>query len=115
MTTVPSLAPVSPWSARKGFIFSMAALSLGVVVIATVLATGSNVAVEPETGTLAAGAAQVTNAGASGGKAVKFSTGTAAGCPAYPAFPDANCTGWQHTGVTLTPYTGPSTIDVDGI
>lgn len=23
-------------------------------------------------------------------------------CPAYPAFPDENCTGYQHTGVTLT-------------
>jgi hypothetical protein len=23
------------------------------------------------------------------------------GCPAYPAFPDASCTGWRHTGVTL--------------
>ncbi len=23
------------------------------------------------------------------------------GCAAYPAFPDASCTGWQHTGVTL--------------
>lgn len=22
-------------------------------------------------------------------------------CPAFPAFPDASCTGWQHTGVTL--------------
>lgn len=22
-------------------------------------------------------------------------------CPAYPAFPDDSCTGWQHTGVTL--------------
>jgi hypothetical protein len=22
-------------------------------------------------------------------------------CPPFPAFPDANCTGWQHTGVTL--------------
>jgi hypothetical protein len=26
----------------------------------------------------------------------------ASGCPAYPAFPDSNCTGWKHTGVTLT-------------
>jgi hypothetical protein len=25
----------------------------------------------------------------------------APGCPAFPAFPDAACTGWQHTGVTL--------------
>jgi hypothetical protein len=23
-------------------------------------------------------------------------------CPAYPSFPDASCTGWAHTGVTLT-------------
>ncbi|MEU5940848.1 DUF4082 domain-containing protein [Micromonospora sp. NPDC047548] len=23
------------------------------------------------------------------------------GCPAFPAFPDASCTGWQHTGVKL--------------
>lgn len=22
-------------------------------------------------------------------------------CPVFPAFPDANCTGWRHTGVTL--------------
>lgn len=26
-------------------------------------------------------------------------------CPAYPAFPDQNCTGWRHTGVTLTDCT----------
>lgn len=26
-------------------------------------------------------------------------------CPAYPAFPDENCTGWEHTGVTLTDCT----------
>lgn len=35
-------------------------------------------------------------------------------CPAYPAFPDANCTGWQHTGVSLTTYTGPTTITTAG-
>lgn len=41
--------------------------------------------------------------------------GTAtATCPAYPAFPDANCTGWRHTGVTLSPYTGPLSITTDG-
>jgi hypothetical protein len=36
------------------------------------------------------------------------------GCPPYPSFPDASCTGWQHTGVTLTAYTGPSTITTTG-
>lgn len=28
--------------------------------------------------------------------------GGASTCPAFPAFPDASCTGWAHTGVTLT-------------
>jgi len=27
---------------------------------------------------------------------------------------DASCTGWQHTGVTLTTYTGPMTITTNG-
>src|SRR5215831_1973902 len=30
------------------------------------------------------------------------SSAVASGCPAYPAFPDSDCTGWKHTGVTLT-------------
>ena len=37
-----------------------------------------------------------------------------AGCPPYPAMPDASCTGWQHTGVTLSAYTGPRTITTPG-
>jgi hypothetical protein len=36
------------------------------------------------------------------------------GCPGYPAMPDASCTGWQHTGVRLTPYTGPMMITTPG-
>ncbi len=32
-------------------------------------------------------------------------------CAGYPT---AACTGWQHTGVTLSAYTGPSTVTVDG-
>lgn len=35
-------------------------------------------------------------------------------CAPYPAFPDENCTGWKHTGVTLTPYSGPTTITTAG-
>jgi hypothetical protein len=26
---------------------------------------------------------------------------TSGGCPVFPAFPDASCTGWEHTGVSL--------------
>ncbi len=33
---------------------------------------------------------------------------------ACKGFPDATCTGWQHTGVTLQPYMGPEVITVDG-
>lgn len=29
-------------------------------------------------------------------------------------WPTAGTTGWQHTGVTLTPYSGPTTITIDG-
>lgn len=31
-------------------------------------------------------------------------------CPAYPEFPDARCTGWQHTGVSLANHTGSCTL-----
>lgn len=30
------------------------------------------------------------------------------GCAPFPAFPDASCTGWQHTGVTLHPCGDPA-------
>ena len=36
------------------------------------------------------------------------------GCAPYPAFPDASCTGWQHTGVTLTTHSGSCTLSTAG-
>lgn len=42
------------------------------------------------------------------------SSAHAALCPPFPAFPDASCTGWAHTGVTLTTYSGPTTITTAG-
>jgi len=84
---------------------------LGTVVILGARAAGSFVSVEPENGTLAAGATAATVSGASGGKAVAFSSGGSGTltCPPLPAFPDANCTGWQHTGVTLKTVPGQLT------
>ena len=35
-------------------------------------------------------------------------------CPAFPAFPDDNCTGWQHTGVTLQTCTEGDGDEGDG-
>ncbi len=71
-------------------------------------ATGT-ASVESENGTIA-GATKLADMTASGGQAVKFVAGTTAGartCLAYPAFPDASCTGVP-AGVTLTAYSGSS-------
>ena len=40
-----------------------------------------------------------------GREQAEFATGAGApsACPVFPAFPDAGCTGWRHTGVTLHP------------
>lgn len=72
--------------------------------------------IEAENGTLATNAAVVADSTTSNNKGVQFNapvTGGAQVCPAYPAFPDANCTGVP-TGVTLTTYTGPTTITTAG-
>jgi hypothetical protein len=40
-----------------------------------------------------------------------FLSGTAlAECPPFPSFPDASCTGWEHTGVTLTNHASSCTL-----
>jgi hypothetical protein len=86
-------------------------------------AATAGVSVEPENATLSGNAIKVTSATASGGGAVKFQANCPAGqvgtppncvaagdvCPAYPAMPDASCTGWQHTGVTLKAVPGQVT------
>jgi hypothetical protein len=80
-----------------------AVVAVGVVMLSVKAATDAT-AVESESGSRSANATLVTDGSASGSSAVKFSASPAgdANCPAYPAFPDASCTGWQHTGVTLT-------------
>ncbi len=100
--------------ARRAFIIGIFALVCTALVISTRAATPA-AGVEAESGTMS-GASIVSSTRASGGSAVKFGSGSSAtnGCPAYPAFPDTNCTGWQHTGVTLTAYTGPTTITTAG-
>lgn len=63
---------------------------------------GSSISIQPETGVVTEPALLVVDADASGGQSVKFGSGEKPGeCPAYPKIPDENCTGWQHTGVTL--------------
>lgn len=51
--------------------------------------------------------------GASGGESGGSSSGPAT-CPGYPSFPTPSCTGWEHTGVSLSVVTGIYYADVDG-
>lgn len=67
---------------------------------------------EAEGGTHTVNAVTVNDATASGGSAIRFDAdgGNESGsCPAYPAFPDETCTGWQHTGVVLQTVPGQKT------
>ena len=103
-------------------------LALGAVFIAFtgyMLLTASKAATpttkfEAENATLASGAVVGSDNTASNGQFTQFNPSPipppppppppAGGCPPFPAFPDASCTGYQHTGVVLSNYTGPATI-----
>src|SRR5262249_31562859 len=81
---------------------------------------------EPENATVSGNASVINDGGASNGKAISFNApaappsggggggGGSASCPAYPAFPSAGCTGWQHTGVTLTAVNSVYYANTDG-
>jgi hypothetical protein len=103
-------------------------------------ATGFYAATEVDDGVISGNSKIVSDSDASNGKAVEFFApvsspapapapepdpdpdptpppsggGSSAICPPFPAFPDGNCTGWKHTGVTLQNYTGPMTITTNG-
>lgn len=88
---------------------------VAIIGIATLLVSQAatfSIGLEAESGTRSGSVNPIADATASGGTAVQFGTQqtSTGGCPAYPSFPDASCTGWQHTGVTLTPYTGSLSI-----
>src|SRR5882757_2693911 len=77
---------------------------LGTALLLTSHAATPTANLEAEDGTVSSAASNVADSTASGVHTVKFGSGSSGGnatCPAYPAFPDASCTGWQHTGVTL--------------
>lgn len=84
---------------------------LGAFVILQSHAATPTSSIEPENGTVAAPASQVSTVSASGGKSVKFGAVTSGGgtgvrtCPVYPAFPDASCSGVP-SGSALTTISG---------
>ena len=87
---------------------------LGAWFLTNSFASTPTLSTQTESGTISSKASTVADTSASSGQAVKFggSGGSGGGsgvCPAYPAFPDENCTGWQHTGVTLQTVPGQVT------
>lgn len=86
----------------------------GVVAIVTIILvavsaralTNNWAGFETEAGTRTANPVMTSDTTASGGNTTIFGVSSEDGCPAYPEFPDANCTGWQHTGVSLQAVPG---------
>lgn len=69
---------------------------------------------EAENGTTNSNVTIVSDASASASSYLQFDSsstnnGGVAVCPPTPAFPDASCTGWQHTGITLKSVPGQVT------
>jgi hypothetical protein len=108
--------PITPQaiSMRRAVPFAGLAAIVGVVVIAASLAAGPLAAFEAESGALTGNAKLAAVSGSSGSSVVQFSTGiTPSTTPPSTAKPVASNTGVP-AGVTLTAYTGPSDITVNG-
>lgn len=91
---------------------------IGLISLGISRAANNTLAFEAETGTKAGNIAAGPPAGASGNASVKFGANPTPPTPnpnpvptgcAWPKFPDVSCTGVP-AGVTLTPYTGDTTI-----
>lgn len=82
---------------------------LGIATILISQAATFSVSLEPELASSKTGVTTPSDATASGNSYVQF--GTASTTPS--TWPNASNTGWQHTGVTLTSYSGSTTISQD--
>ena len=87
-----------------------AVVFVGGYFVVQILAAGFFAAVDVSAAQVAGNAKLIDTSGALNGKALQFTappttpppTGSVL-CPAFPAFPDENCTGYKHTGVALQP------------
>jgi hypothetical protein len=91
-------------------IFALLFAVIGGYVIYSSFAAGFTTSFEAENSTKNSPATTVSDAGASGGSALKFAAG---GSCALPKYPDATCTGVP-AGTTLTNYIGSTTITTAG-
>jgi hypothetical protein len=119
------ITPAAHLSRRRLVIYAVTAGFLGIALLLVVLAAGVAASLEPESGALTGGATVVTDATASGGKAVRFSaaaTPTPTPTPTSTPTPTATPTGTKpsaaNTGVpagtTLTAFNGFYTVSTNG-
>jgi hypothetical protein len=95
-------------------IFAVIFMALGGYVIYSSFAAGFTSSFEAENSSKNSPATTVSDSNASGGSALKFAAASGANsCPAFPAFPDASCTGVP-AGTALTVKTGNQTINTAG-
>ncbi len=103
----------SKFSKPNLLIFAFIFAAVGGYFIYSSFASGFAASTEPENGTITSPATQITDATASGGKAVRFGMVSTSSC-ALPNYPDASCTGVP-AGTTLTTVNGDVTINTPGI
>jgi hypothetical protein len=98
-----------PFQKRRGVLFAGVTAITGVVVLVVAFAAGVFATFEPESATLSNGATVVSNAGASGGQAVKFGSGTA-GVLSLPRIPWEGGSGYwtQFSKANTSGWTDPS-------
>lgn len=87
------------------------AVVIGLVFGLRLIAAAPSVKIEPEAGTLAGSVSRQNDTAASAGQYVQYGT-TTTGCPPYPSFPDAACTG--PTSTNLTVHNGNMSVSTPG-
>jgi hypothetical protein len=109
----PRALSAARFSKANVVVFAVIFAAIGGYIIYSSFAAGFSASIEAENSTLSSPATKVSDANASGGSALKFASSTARSCPAFPNFPDANCTGVP-AGTALTVKTGNQTISTAG-
>ena len=99
-----SMVKIVRMNNKAPVLFVLGFAVVGVLALSISRAATPTTNFESENATLSSPATVVSDATASGARAVQFSSTpptTQAECPPVPSYPDADCTGWRHTGVTL--------------
>jgi hypothetical protein len=108
---IQHLHSVGKFSKANLTVFAIIFAAIGGYFIYSSFAAGFSASLETENSTITSPATTVSDAQASGGRALKFQALGSNSCP-LPAYPDATCTGVP-TGTTLTTVSGDLSVSTD--